>query len=50
MTFEEINPMPPLKLGRATCQQTIGGLKHSNEPEPNSLSKITIRVESKTIN
>jgi hypothetical protein len=48
MTFEEINLMPPLKMGRATCQWTIKALKHSNEPEPKSLSKLPSRWSQKS--
>jgi hypothetical protein len=50
MTFEEINPIPPLEMGKATYRQTIRASKQSNEPELNSLSKTPIKVESKTIN
>jgi hypothetical protein len=45
MTFEEINPTPPLKIEKTTCQQIRRALEHSNGPRTKNLSKIPIRVE-----
>jgi hypothetical protein len=49
MTSNKINLMPPLKMGRATYQQTKEALGHSNQLGPKSLSKIPIRVELETM-
>jgi hypothetical protein len=45
MTSKEINPMPPLEMGRATYQWTEKVMGHSNELGPKSLSKTPIKVE-----
>jgi hypothetical protein len=38
MTFEEINLMPSLEMGRPTYQRTRGVSKHFNEPGLQKLS------------
>jgi hypothetical protein len=43
MTFDEINLMPPLKMGRTTYRPKTGDLKHSNEPGCKSLEKIPLK-------
>jgi hypothetical protein len=40
MTYKEINPTPPLEMGRATCQQTKKVSGHFNELGPKNLLKI----------
>jgi hypothetical protein len=43
------NHMHSSKMGRATCQWTIGTLGHFYELGPNSLSKTSIRLELKNV-
>jgi hypothetical protein len=50
MTFKEINPTPPLEMGKAICRQTKGALGHSNEFQPKNPFKIPIKIKSKTMN
>jgi hypothetical protein len=47
MNFDDINLMPPLKMGKAICQRTRRAFGHSNELGPKNLSKIPIKVELK---
>jgi len=48
--FNEMNPIPPLKMGSITYWHNKGASGNLEEPGPKNLSKTYMKVESKETN